>query len=64
MKMVSSFLSFDENKSKRVIDFSQQPQNEALSENSDEESVHSTLRKRYVSSQLRQFITTRIILLF
>ncbi|XP_063263555.1 probable ATP-dependent DNA helicase HFM1 isoform X1 [Prinia subflava] len=45
LKMVSSFLSFDENKSKRVIDFSQQLQNKALSENSDDESVHSTLRK-------------------
>ncbi|NWT67951.1 HFM1 helicase, partial [Prunella himalayana] len=45
MKVVSSFLSFDENKSKRVIGFSQQPQNKALSENSDDESVHSTLRK-------------------
>ncbi|NXH56065.1 HFM1 helicase, partial [Rhabdornis inornatus] len=45
LKAVSSFLSFDENKSKRVIDFSQQPQNKALSENSDDESVHSTLRK-------------------
>ncbi|XP_014106062.1 PREDICTED: probable ATP-dependent DNA helicase HFM1 [Pseudopodoces humilis] len=45
LKVVSSFLSFDENKSKRVIDFSQQPENKALSENSDDESVHSTLRK-------------------
>ncbi|NWW12078.1 HFM1 helicase, partial [Oreocharis arfaki] len=48
-KVVSSFLSSDENKSKRVIDFSQQPQHKALngfSENSDDESVHSTLRKR------------------
>ncbi|XP_064284382.1 probable ATP-dependent DNA helicase HFM1 isoform X5 [Passer domesticus] len=45
LKVVSSFLSFDENKSKRVIDFSQQLQNKALSENSDDESVHSTLRK-------------------
>ncbi|NXF14614.1 HFM1 helicase, partial [Rhodinocichla rosea] len=45
LKVVSSFLSFDENKSKRVIDFSQQPQNKVLSENSDDESVHSTLRK-------------------
>ncbi|NXP89578.1 HFM1 helicase, partial [Passerina amoena] len=45
LKVVSSFLSFDENKSKRVIDFSQQPQNKALSENSDDDSVHSTLRK-------------------
>ncbi|NXV58959.1 HFM1 helicase, partial [Molothrus ater] len=45
LKVISSFLSFDENKSKRVIDFSQQPQNKALSENSDDESVHSTLRK-------------------
>ncbi|NWV31030.1 HFM1 helicase, partial [Grantiella picta] len=47
-KVVSSFLSPDENKSKRVIDFSQQPQNKALSdfpENSDDESAHSTLRK-------------------
>ncbi|NXB39835.1 HFM1 helicase, partial [Eulacestoma nigropectus] len=49
LKVVSSFLSSDENKSKRVIDFSQQPQNKALndfSENSDDESVHSALRKR------------------
>ncbi|NXH39315.1 HFM1 helicase, partial [Dicaeum eximium] len=45
LKVVSSFLSFDDNKSKRVIDFSQQPQNKALSENSDDESVHSTFRK-------------------
>ncbi|NXD38768.1 HFM1 helicase, partial [Copsychus sechellarum] len=45
LKVASSFLSFDENKSKRVIDFSQQLQNKALSENSDDESVHSTLRK-------------------
>ncbi|NXR62357.1 HFM1 helicase, partial [Rhadina sibilatrix] len=45
LKLVSSFLSFDENKSKKVIDFSQQLQNKALSENSDDESVHSTLRK-------------------
>ncbi|XP_068055962.1 probable ATP-dependent DNA helicase HFM1 isoform X4 [Anomalospiza imberbis] len=45
LKVVSSFLSFDENKSTRVIDFSQQPQNKAFSENSDDESVHSTLRK-------------------
>ncbi|NWZ77989.1 HFM1 helicase, partial [Poecile atricapillus] len=45
LKVASSFLSFDENKSKRVIDFSQQPENKALSENSDDESVHSTLRK-------------------
>ncbi|NXR23778.1 HFM1 helicase, partial [Cinclus mexicanus] len=45
LKTVSSFLSFDKNKSKRVIDFSQQLQNKALSENSDDESVHSTLRK-------------------
>ncbi|NWH35633.1 HFM1 helicase, partial [Chloropsis hardwickii] len=45
LEVVSSFLSFDENKSKRVIDFSQQLQNKALSENSDDESVHSTLRK-------------------
>ncbi|NXY21316.1 HFM1 helicase, partial [Atrichornis clamosus] len=53
LKVVSSFLSSDEDKSKRVIDFSQQPaanfsQNKALSdfpENSDDESVHSTLRK-------------------
>ncbi|XP_017585416.1 PREDICTED: probable ATP-dependent DNA helicase HFM1 isoform X4 [Corvus brachyrhynchos] len=49
MKVVSSFLSSDENKSRRVIDFSQRPQNNALNdflENSDDESVHSTLRKR------------------
>ncbi|NWW19285.1 HFM1 helicase, partial [Falcunculus frontatus] len=49
LKVVSSFLSSDENKSKRAIDFSQQPQNKALndfSENGDDESVHSTLRKR------------------
>ncbi|NXT98537.1 HFM1 helicase, partial [Buphagus erythrorhynchus] len=45
LKVVSSFLSFDENKSKRIIDFSQQLQNKALIENSDDESVHSTLRK-------------------
>ncbi|NWT60421.1 HFM1 helicase, partial [Erythrocercus mccallii] len=45
LEVVSSFLSFDENKSKRVIDFSQQLQNKALSKNSDDESVHSTLRK-------------------
>ncbi|NXS33131.1 HFM1 helicase, partial [Pomatostomus ruficeps] len=48
LKVVSSFLSSDESKSKRVIDFSQQLQNKALtdfSENSDDESVHSTLRK-------------------
>ncbi|NXO20217.1 HFM1 helicase, partial [Cisticola juncidis] len=45
LQVVSSFLSFDENKSKRVLDFSQQLQNKALSENSDDESVHSTLRK-------------------
>ncbi|NXO34350.1 HFM1 helicase, partial [Locustella ochotensis] len=45
LKVVSSFISFDENNSKRVIDFSQQLQNKALSENSDDESVHSTLRK-------------------
>ncbi|XP_039929461.1 probable ATP-dependent DNA helicase HFM1 [Hirundo rustica] len=45
LKVVSSFLSFDENKSKQVIDFSQQLQNKALSESSDDESVHSTLRK-------------------
>ncbi|NXA70674.1 HFM1 helicase, partial [Mohoua ochrocephala] len=49
LKVVSSFLSSDENKSKRVTDFPQQPQHKALndfSENSDDESVHSTLRKR------------------
>ncbi|NXM61102.1 HFM1 helicase, partial [Illadopsis cleaveri] len=45
LKVVSSFLSFHENKSKQVIDFSQQLQNKALSENSDDECVHSTLRK-------------------
>ncbi|NXC06315.1 HFM1 helicase, partial [Orthonyx spaldingii] len=48
LKVVASFLSSDENKAKRVIDFSQQQQNKALrdfSENSDDESVHSTLRK-------------------
>ncbi|NXP36843.1 HFM1 helicase, partial [Leiothrix lutea] len=45
LKVVSSFLSSDENKSKQVIDFSQQLQNKTLSENSDDESVHSTLRK-------------------
>ncbi|XP_066048584.1 probable ATP-dependent DNA helicase HFM1 isoform X3 [Chamaea fasciata] len=45
LKVVSSFLSFDENKSKQVIDFSQQLQNKASSENSDDESVHSTLRR-------------------
>ncbi|KAF4793067.1 hypothetical protein TURU_114568 [Turdus rufiventris] len=45
LKVVSSFLSFDENKSKRVIGFSQQLQNKALSENSDDESAYSTLRK-------------------
>ncbi|NXQ60277.1 HFM1 helicase, partial [Anthoscopus minutus] len=45
LKVVSSFLSFDENKSKRVIDFSQQLQNKVLSENSDDEGVHSALRK-------------------
>nr|XP_030135014.3 probable ATP-dependent DNA helicase HFM1 isoform X1 [Taeniopygia guttata]XP_041573789.1 probable ATP-dependent DNA helicase HFM1 isoform X1 [Taeniopygia guttata] len=43
LQVVSSFLSFDENK--RVVDFSQQLQNKAFSENSDDESVHSTLRK-------------------
>ncbi|XP_032923532.1 probable ATP-dependent DNA helicase HFM1 [Catharus ustulatus] len=43
LKVVSSFLSFNENK--RVIDFSQQLQNKALSENSDDESAYSTLRK-------------------
>ncbi|NXY53354.1 HFM1 helicase, partial [Callaeas wilsoni] len=48
LKVVSSFLSSDENKSKRVIDFSQQPQNKALNDfsgNNDDASVHSTLRK-------------------
>ncbi|XP_068878910.1 probable ATP-dependent DNA helicase HFM1 isoform X6 [Aphelocoma coerulescens] len=49
VKVVSSFLSSDENECRRVIDFSQRPQNNALNdflENSDDESVHSTLRKR------------------
>ncbi|NWT82655.1 HFM1 helicase, partial [Lanius ludovicianus] len=49
MKVVSSFLSSDENKHKRVTDFSQRPPSNALndfSENSDDECVHSTLRKR------------------
>ncbi|NXI01058.1 HFM1 helicase, partial [Pachycephala philippinensis] len=49
LEVFSSFLSSDENKSKRVIDFCQQPQNKALNdflEDSDDESVHSTLRKR------------------
>ncbi|XP_017927839.1 probable ATP-dependent DNA helicase HFM1 isoform X1 [Manacus vitellinus] len=55
LKIVSSFLSSDEDKSKRGIEFSQQPganfsQNKVLSnfpENSDDddESVHSVLRK-------------------
>ncbi|KAM4896084.1 LOW QUALITY PROTEIN: putative ATP-dependent DNA helicase HFM1 [Sylvia borin] len=45
LQLVSSFLSFEEDKSQRVIDFSQQLQNKALSENSDDESVHSTLRR-------------------
>ncbi|NXA08912.1 HFM1 helicase, partial [Sapayoa aenigma] len=53
LKMVSSFLSSDEDKSKRGIEFSQQPgatfsQNKALgnfAENSDDESVHSMFRK-------------------
>ncbi|XP_027746491.1 probable ATP-dependent DNA helicase HFM1 isoform X3 [Empidonax traillii] len=57
LKIVSSFLSSDEDKSKRGVEFSQQPgasfsQNKALSnfpENSDDddddESVHSMLRK-------------------
>ncbi|NWY96288.1 HFM1 helicase, partial [Loxia curvirostra] len=46
LKVVSSFLSFDENKSERVTGFSQQPENnKALSENNDDESFHSTLRK-------------------
>ncbi|NXU72267.1 HFM1 helicase, partial [Oreotrochilus melanogaster] len=55
LKMVSFFPSSDQNKSKTEIGFSQQPganfsQNKILStlfpENSDDESVHSTLRKR------------------
>ncbi|NXF03222.1 HFM1 helicase, partial [Smithornis capensis] len=53
LKMVSSILSSDEDKSKRGIEFSQQlcanfSQNKALSnfpENSDDESVHSMFRK-------------------
>ncbi|KAM9379135.1 putative ATP-dependent DNA helicase HFM1 [Phaethornis superciliosus] len=55
LKMVSFFPSSDRDKSKTEIGFSQQPganfsQNKTLStlfpENSDDESVHSTLRKR------------------
>ncbi|NWH15285.1 HFM1 helicase, partial [Grus americana] len=53
LKMVSLFLSSDQDKSKTGTQFSQQPvanfsQNKILSnfpENSDDESVHSTLRK-------------------
>ncbi|XP_071606784.1 probable ATP-dependent DNA helicase HFM1 isoform X2 [Heliangelus exortis] len=55
LKMVSFFPSSDQDKSKTEVGFSQQPganfsQNKILStlftENSDDESVHSTLRKR------------------
>ncbi|OWK64380.1 putative ATP-dependent DNA helicase HFM1 [Lonchura striata] len=53
LKVVSSFLSFDENK--RVVDFSQQWQNKAFSENSDDESVHSTLRKRNYRKKIGNF---------
>ncbi|NWI91143.1 HFM1 helicase, partial [Pitta sordida] len=57
LKMISSFLSSDEDKSKRGIEFPQQPfatfsQNKALgnfSENSDDESVHSMFRKSLFS---------------
>lgn len=59
LKMVSLFLSSDQGKSKTGTGVSQRPgadfsQNRILSnfpENSDDESVQSTLRKRYVSSQ-------------
>ncbi|XP_048169019.1 probable ATP-dependent DNA helicase HFM1 isoform X3 [Corvus hawaiiensis] len=63
MKVVSSFLSSDENKSKRVIDFSQRPQNNALNdflENSDDESVHSTLRKRLFKKSGNMYKNTEL----
>ncbi|KAM4774285.1 putative ATP-dependent DNA helicase HFM1 isoform 8-T8 [Cyanocitta cristata] len=61
VKVVSSFLSSDENKSKRVRDFSQRPQNNALNdflENSDDESVHSTLRKRLFKKSVNIYKNT------
>lgn len=59
LKMVSLFLSSDQEKSKIGTGVSHQPganfsQNKLLSnfpENSDDESAHSTFRKRYVSSK-------------
>lgn len=59
LKMVSLFLSSDQEKSKIGRGVSHQPganfsQNKLLSnfpENSDDESAHSTFRKRYVSSK-------------
>lgn len=61
LKMVPLFLSSDQDKSKSGTGVSQQPganfsQSKILSnfpENSDDESVHSTLRKRYVSRQFQ-----------
>ncbi|NXE89365.1 HFM1 helicase, partial [Menura novaehollandiae] len=68
LKVGSLFLSSDEDKSKRVIDFSQQPaakfsQNKALSdfsENSDDESVHSTLRKSLFKKSGYTYKTTAL----
>ncbi|NXY01581.1 HFM1 helicase, partial [Pteruthius melanotis] len=63
LKVVSSFLSSDKNKSKRVIDFSQQLQNKALndfSENSDDESIHSTLRKRLFKKSGNMYKNTEL----
>ncbi|NWV65591.1 HFM1 helicase, partial [Malurus elegans] len=60
-KVVSLFLSPDENKSKRIIDFSQQQQNKALSdfqENSDDESVHSTLKKSLFKKSANMYKNT------
>lgn len=59
LKMASLFHSSDEDKSKIGTEVFHQPganfsQNKIFSnfsENSDDESVHSTLRRRYVSSQ-------------
>ncbi|NXS85636.1 HFM1 helicase, partial [Erpornis zantholeuca] len=63
LEVVSSFLSSDKNKSKRVIDFSQQPQNKTLNDfsgNSDDESVHSTLRKRLFKKSGNMYKNTEL----
>lgn len=62
LKMVSLFLSSDENKSKTGTggscppgaNFSQNKRESNFPDNSDDddESAHSTLRKKYVSSQV------------